>query len=95
MANAAVSELNREKEEKAALLSASKPEPDETLKNELGSLRSEHLQLKQKYEGLEKSYQGLQYEMIKARAQSSGLERVSFNYKNQLEDFLRRSMPCK
>jgi hypothetical protein len=32
----------------------------------------------------------LQYEMIKARAQSSGLERVSFNYKNQLEDFFKR-----
>ncbi len=33
----------------------------------------------------------LNYKLIKARAQSSGLERVSFNYKNQLEDFLRKS----
>jgi len=41
------------------------------------------LVLKQKCEGLE-------YELIKARAQSSGLERVSFNYKNQLEDFLKK-----
>ena len=32
----------------------------------------------------------LKYELIKARAQSSGLERVSFNYKNQLEDFLKK-----
>lgn len=28
--------------------------------------------------------------MIKARAQSSGLERISFNYKNQLEDFFKK-----
>jgi chromosome segregation ATPase len=31
----------------------------------------------------------LNHELIKARAQSSGLERVSFNYKNQLENFLK------
>ena len=62
------------------------------------------MQLKQKYDDLEKPHQKLrelnshlmeknnllQYELIKARAQSSGLERVSFNYKNQLEDFLKK-----
>jgi len=32
----------------------------------------------------------MQYELVKARAQSSGLERISFNYKNQLEDFLNK-----
>jgi len=86
-ANAAVTELNREKE---ALLSTPKPEVDQTLHQELEILKSEQIQLKQKIEVLEKSNQELQYELIKARAQSSGLERVSFNYKNQLEDFFKK-----
>jgi chromosome segregation ATPase len=79
-AQATVSELKREKEE---VVSAPKPEPDAALRQELEALRSEHAQLKQKYDEL-------QYELIKARAQSSGLERVSVNYKNQLEDFFKK-----
>jgi len=100
-ANAVVSELNREKE---ILLSAPKPESEEVLRGELESLKSEQIQLKQKYDDLEKSHlklsalstqlaeknELLEYELIKARAQSSGLERVSFNYKNQLEDFFKK-----
>jgi hypothetical protein len=101
-ANATVAELNREKE---ALLSAPKPEPDQALRQEVDSLNAEHLELKQKCEDLERAQQklrelnahliekneALQYELIKARAQTSGLERVNFNYKNQLEDFLRKA----
>ncbi len=100
-ANATVIELNKEKE---ILLSAPRPDPDEGLRHELESLKAEQTQLKQKYEDLERVHQKLrelnthliekndllQYELIKARAQSSGLERVSFNYKNQLEDFLKK-----
>ena len=86
-ANATVSELTREKE---ALLSAPKVESDEVLRQELESLKAEQIQLKQKYEELVKTNDLLQYELIKARAQSSGLERVSFNYKNQLEDFFKK-----
>lgn len=86
-ANAAVSELNREKE---LLLSAPKPEADQEFRQELENLRSEQVQLKKKCEDLEKTNEQLQYELIKARAQSSGLERVSFNYKNQFEDFLKK-----
>ena len=91
-ANATVAEINREKE---ALLSApkveAKTEPDPALLAELETLKSEHIQLKQKIESLEKANEELQYELIKSRAQSSGLERVSFNYKNQLEDFLKKA----
>jgi chromosome segregation ATPase len=76
-ANAMVSELNREKE---ALLSAPKAEPDEALRQQLQELNAQLLE----------KNESLQYELIKARAQSSGLERVSFNYKNQLEDFLKK-----
>jgi hypothetical protein len=100
-ANATVIELNREKE---ALLSAPHPEADGGLRQELEALKNEQIQLRQKYEDLDRTHQKLrelnthlmekndllQYEMIKARAQSSGLERVSFNYKNQLEDFLKK-----
>jgi len=86
-ANAAVTDLTREKE---ALLSEPKPEPDLALRQEIESLRSEHEELKKNYEGLERAHQQLHYELIKARAQSSGLERVSFNYKNQLEDFFKK-----
>ena len=86
-ANVTVAELNREKE---ALLSAPKPESDQNLRQELETLKSEQIQLKQKYEDLVKEHQKLEYELVKARAQSSGLERVSFNYKNQLEDFLKQ-----
>ncbi len=39
---------------------------------------------------LNREKEALKYELIKARAQSSGLERVSFNYKNQLEDFFKK-----
>ncbi len=100
-ANAMVTELNREKE---MLLSAGKADPDESLRRELEPLKSEQMQLKQKCEDLERTCQSLRelnahltekndslhYEMIKARAQSSGMERVSFNYKNQVEDFFRK-----
>jgi chromosome segregation ATPase len=87
-ANATVTELTKEKE---ALLSAPKPQSDEQMRQELETLRSEQAQLKQKYEELEKEHQKLQYELVKAKAQSSGLERVSFNYKNQLEVFLKKA----
>lgn len=100
-ANATVTQLNREKEE---LLSAPKPSQEEALRQELESLKTEQEQLKQKYEDMDRTYQKLrelnvrleekndllQYELIKARAQSSGLERVSFNYKTQLEDFFKK-----
>jgi len=62
---------------------AKKSEPDEALRLELESLKSQQIPLQQKCEGLE-------YELVKARAQSSGLERVNFNYKNQVEDFLKK-----
>jgi chromosome segregation ATPase len=101
LANATVSELNREKESFSPPL---KLESDQALTLELENLKSEHIQLRQKCEDLERTHQKLhelnghliekndllQYELIKARAQSSGLERVSFNYKNQLEDFLKK-----
>ena len=86
-ANAAMTELDREKE---TLLSIPKVEPDEVLRQELDALKFELQGLKQKHEDLEKENQQLQYELVKARAQSSGLERVSFNYKNQLEDFFKK-----
>ena len=41
-------------------------------------------------EALRHELESLQYELIKAKAQTSGLERVSLNYKNQLEDFLKK-----
>ena len=41
-------------------------------------------------EALRNELESLKYELIKAKAQSSGLERVSFNYKNQLEDFFKK-----
>jgi FtsZ-binding cell division protein ZapB len=41
-------------------------------------------------ESLKSKQSDLEYELIKARAQSSGLERVNFNYKNQLEGFKAR-----
>ena len=61
----------------ATVTEAPKPEPQKPESDEA------LLALKQKCEDLE-------YALIKARAQSSGLERVSFNYKNQLEDFLKK-----
>lgn len=85
--NAVVAQLSEEKEK---LLAIPKHEPDDNLRHELEILISEYNLLKQKYEDLEKINQQLEYEQIKARAQSSGLERVSFNYKNQLEDFLKK-----
>ena len=89
---------------KKLLLAAPKPEPDGALHQEIETLKAEQIQLRQKYDDLERTHQKLrelnthlmekndlmQYELIKARAQSSGLERVSFNYKNQLEDFLKK-----
>jgi DNA repair exonuclease SbcCD ATPase subunit len=41
-------------------------------------------------ESMRKEIESLKYELVKAKAQTSGLERVSFNYKNQLEDFLKK-----
>jgi len=100
-ANAVVFEMNREKE---TLLATYKVDPDEALHGELESLKSEQIQLKQQYGDLVEKHReltqsnaqliekndSLQYELIKAKAQSSGLERVSFNYKNQLEDFFKK-----
>ena len=100
-ANATVTELTREKE---SLLATSNLKPDEALHQELEALKIEQIQLKQRYQDLEVTQQklqsenaqliatndDLQYELIKAKAQSSGLERVSFNYKNQLEDFFKK-----
>jgi chromosome segregation ATPase len=60
--------------EKEELLSAPKPEPLKLDPDE--ALRHE--------------LESLKYELIKAKAQTSGLERVSFNYKNQLEDFFKK-----
>jgi len=101
-ANATVAQLTREKEELSAV--APKSEPDQALRQEVESLNAQLAELKQKCEDLERSQQKLhelngdliekneamQYDLIKARAQSSGLERVSFNYKNQLEDFFKK-----
>jgi uncharacterized protein YgiM (DUF1202 family) len=39
---------------------------------------------------LEKINEELKYELVKAKAQNSGLERISFNYKNQLEESLKK-----
>jgi len=100
-ANATVAELTREKE---SFISAPKIEPDQALRQEIEALNARHAELKQKFEDMERSQQklhelngdliekneALKYELIKARAQSSGLERVSFNYKNQLEDFFKK-----
>lgn len=74
----------------AALAEASKSQSDDALRRELESLKSEQTQLKQLNAQLTEKNEQLQYEMIKARAQSSGLARVSFNYKNQLEDFFMK-----
>jgi len=41
-------------------------------------------------EALRQELETLKYELVKAKAQSSGLERISLNYKNQQEDFLKR-----
>jgi chromosome segregation ATPase len=41
-------------------------------------------------DALRQELESLKYELVKVRAQSSGLERVSFNYKNQLEDLLKK-----
>ncbi len=88
-----VAQLIREKEE---LLSAPKPEPqaqpipDQQMLQELTTLKGEHAQLKERYDVLEKTREQLEYDLIKARAQTSGLERISFNYKNQLEDFFKK-----
>ncbi|MBF0511710.1 MAG: hypothetical protein HQL13_05195 [Candidatus Omnitrophica bacterium] len=80
------------------------PVPDQALIHELESLKSEYAQFKEKYDDLDNRCHELtlantqliekndllQYELVKAKAQSSGLERVSFNYKAQLEDFLKK-----
>jgi len=100
-ANAKIIELSREKETMAAEI---KVEPDEALRQEVEALKVEKAQLNQKCDDLAKAQEELtaqnsqlteridsmQYELVKARAQSSGLERISFNYKNQLEDFLNK-----
>jgi len=103
-ANATVSELSREKE--ALLSAPKPPDPSEELQQELQALKIEYARLLQKCDELEKNQvtppkadpdealrqevESLKYELIKAKAQSSGLERVSFNYKNQLEDFFKK-----
>ena len=85
-ANAMVSELNLQKE---SWVSAAKPDPQaERLNQELEALKQEQIQLKQNGEALEvtnqklreinthltKEIDALQYELIKARAQSTGLD---------------------
>ena len=47
--------------------------------------------LNKENESLKSKQSDLEYELIKARAQSSGLERVNFNYKNQLESIKART----
>jgi len=100
-ANATVNELKIERD---AALAAPKPEPDEGLKQELETVKIEGAQLRQKYDDLDHTYQKLkelnahliekngllQFELTQVRAQTSGLERLSFNYKNQLEEFLKK-----
>jgi len=101
-ANAMVADLNLQKESWVAAL---KPEPQaEGLHQELEALKLEQTQLKQNLAdveavnqklraintGLTQDIDALQYELIKARAQSTGLERIGFNYKNQLEDFFKK-----
>ncbi len=41
-------------------------------------------------EALRHELESLKYELIKARAQSSGLEKVNLNYKNQLEELVKK-----
>jgi chromosome segregation ATPase len=103
-ANAAVVELTKEKETLSAAVPIPVPEPDAVLHQELEALKIQQAQLRQRYDDLERTHEKLrelnttlmekndllQYEVVKSRAQSSGLERVSFNYKNQLEDFLKK-----
>ena len=100
-ANEVVVSLTRQKEELALVKQA---DPDQALRLEFEALKTEQAELMQKYEDLHRTYQKLhelnahliekndlmQYELIKARAQSSGLERINLNYKNQLEDFSRK-----
>jgi len=100
-ANAAVSELRLEKE--ALVLSSNKAE-DDAIKQELEELKAQQVILKQDFDALEETngklrsdnadltqkVDALQYELVKARAQSTGLERIGFNYKNQLEDFFKK-----
>jgi predicted nucleic acid-binding Zn-ribbon protein len=92
VANETVTKLTQEKE---ALLAAPKPEPDEGLQHELETLKIEQIQLTQKYAALEKANEDLRQDLIRARAQSSGLERISFNYKNQLESLQRELQDLK
>jgi DNA repair exonuclease SbcCD ATPase subunit len=100
-ANATVSELKLENE---SLVSSSKKGEEDVLKQELEALKTEQMQLKQSFSELEETNKklreanvdlagkvdALQYELVKARAQTTGLERIGFNYKNQLEDFLKK-----
>jgi predicted nucleic acid-binding Zn-ribbon protein len=79
-ANQAIETL---KKENATLMAAPKIDPDEGLRREFEALKAEYAELKKKCEAQ-------QYELIKARAQTSGLERVNFNYKNQLEELLKK-----
>jgi len=101
-ARATVSQLNIEKEswEQAA----KKGSQVDAVSQELEASKVQQAQLKQNFEDLEKTNQQLrelngdlikkvetlQYELVKARAQSTGLERIGFNYKNQLEDFFKK-----
>jgi len=71
----------------------------ETLTKENETLKSQQANLEQALlsvpkpapdEALRHELESLKYELIKARAQSSGLERLSLNYKNQLEDFFKK-----
>ncbi len=86
-ANAAVTQIKQEKE---ALLAAPKPDPDGVLRLEIEDLKAANQKLLAMVDALKEKNEALQYALIKSRAQSSGLERVSFNYKNQLEDFLKK-----
>lgn len=83
-ANGLIAEMKQEKE---ASLSVPKPDEGPAVRLEL---EEAHQKLSELNAQLTQKNDLLQYELIKARAQSSGLERVSFNYKNQLEDFFKK-----
>ncbi len=78
-ARAAVSQLNLEKE--SWNLSLKKAE--DPLEKTDEKLPEPDTQLAEKVESL-------QYELVKARAQSTGLERIGSNYKSQMEDLLKK-----
>ncbi|MBF0504960.1 MAG: hypothetical protein HQL14_07655 [Candidatus Omnitrophica bacterium] len=100
-ARAAVTQLDIEKD---AVVLPPKVAEQDVQRQEFEALKIQHIQLKQNFDDLELTNQklqdnnrqlmqkveSLQYELIKAKAQSTGLERIGFNYKSQLEDFFKK-----